>query len=63
MDVNRGQQGPPTCFKCRKRGHIAQNCWARVEQARMMTKEDWRELEEEERQKGEEAEADLNLKD
>ena len=23
MDVDRGQRGPPTCFKCGKRGYIA----------------------------------------
>ena len=51
------------CFKCGKKGHIAQNCWARVEQARMMTREDWKRMEEEEKQKRDQEEAALNLKD
>ena len=63
IEVDWGQHGPLTCFKCGKKGHITQNCWARVEQVQMMTREEWWRLEDEERQKREKEEADNNLKD
>jgi len=63
IEVDWGQHRPPTCFKCGKRGHIAHNCWGRVEQVQMMTREEWQKLEDEERQKREKEEMDSNLKD